>query len=83
MTRLAVLPSSRPQDFKPQESLVPAEGPKLFVENDKDDDDDVEVVTETEPVFRGTIGSTMDADGQGALVKDILDAQKQLAQVAP
>lgn len=66
----------------PKESLVPPEGPKLFVEGEKDDDDDdVEVVTETEPVFGGTMSSNAGAEGQGALVKDILDAQKQLAQV--
>jgi len=71
---------SRPQDNVPKENLVPTEGPKLFVEGEKEDDDDVEVVTESEPVFGGTVGNALDGEGQGALVKDILDAQKQLAQ---
>jgi len=71
---------TRPQDALPQESLVPAEGPKLFVEGDDGDDDEVEVVTEQEPLFGPIGGSADDGEGQGALVKDILDAQKQLAQ---
>ena len=69
---------TRPQDALPQESLVPAEGPKLFVEGDDGDDDEVEVVTEQEPLFGPIGGAADDGEGQGALVKDILDAQKQV-----
>jgi TRAF3-interacting protein 1 len=63
---------------------VPTEGPKVFVEGDNDDDDDeVEVVTESVPDFAPSgMGDSLSGDGQGALVKDILSAQKQLAKGA-
>jgi len=70
---------SRPQDSVTRESLVPTEGPKVFTEGE-DDDDEVEIVTEAEPVLTAAAPADASADGQGALVKDILSAQKQLAQ---
>jgi len=78
---------SRPQSDAPRgdRNLAPAEGPKVFVEGDDDDgDDEVEVVTESVPDFAPAApgGDSLGGDGQGALVKDILDAQKQLAQDA-
>lgn len=76
------LPNSRPgskQADRPGTASAPAI--TVFQENDKDDDEDVEVVTESAHEAGFGLNTMSAADGRGVLVKNIMEAQRNLQQV--